>query len=70
MMPLFGQVSKLPYQIQLLVAVIKTSEAIFCLFCCRYVDSFIDIYHVGRGLISCHQRSSDLIKIRWRLHYG
>jgi hypothetical protein len=37
------------------VTAIQTSVVIFLLFCCRYLDSFIDIYHGVSSFISCHQ---------------
>jgi hypothetical protein len=46
MMSLFGQVRKLMYLIRLFVAGMKTSERLFLNICCRYLDSFIEMYHV------------------------
>ncbi len=37
------------------VAAIQTSVAIILLFCCRYLDSFIDMYHVLQHQTHCHQ---------------
>ena len=54
-MSLSGQVSQINAQNQRVVTAIQTSVAIFLLFCCRYLDSFIDIYHVVSSFISCHQ---------------
>ncbi len=64
MMSLFGQGRNLISQKLLFVAVIKTSGVLFLLFCCRYLDSFIDMYHVISGFISCHQLFLDLMEIR------
>ncbi len=55
MMSLLGQISKLLSQNQRVVFAIKTSAAVFLVFCCRYMDSFIDMYHVLGDLMFCHQ---------------
>lgn len=55
MMSLFGQVSKFKTQNQQIVSAIQTSLVIFLLSCCRYLDSFIDMYHVVGDLMQCHQ---------------
>jgi len=51
MMSLYGQVSKLTGQKQRVVFAIKTSIAVFLVFCCRYVDSFI----LKRAVKTCHR---------------
>lgn len=55
MMSLFGLVNQLSTQKPLVVTAIKTSIVLFLLFCCRYMDSFIDMYHVVGDLMPCHQ---------------
>ena len=64
MMSLFGQVSKLTMQNQRVVAAIQTSLAIFILFCCRYMDSFIDMYHVVDNLILAHQPALEWMALK------
>lgn len=46
MMSVFGQVRKLGYPTQRFVVGMKTSRAAFPPNCCRYSDSFIDMYQV------------------------
>jgi hypothetical protein len=62
-MSVFGQVRKLGSSKQSFDVGMKTSRTVFPSFCCRYSDSFIDMYHVGRG------RMMDRPKLltRWRL---
>lgn len=63
MMSLFGQVRKLGSPKQTFVAGIKTSRAAFLHFCCRYSDSFINMYHVVSDLMIAHQQALYLMVI-------
>jgi hypothetical protein len=67
MMSLFRQVRKLAPQKPLFVTGIKTSHAVFLHFCCRYSDSFIDIYHGVSDFIACRQQASDLMVMSRRV---
>lgn len=64
MMSLFGQVSNLTKQNERIVIAIQTSLAIFLLFCCRYLDSFIDMYHVMDNLILAHQPALEWMALK------
>jgi hypothetical protein len=63
MMSVFGQVRKLASPKQTFVAGMKTSRAAFWHFCCRYSDSFIDMYHVVSDLMIVHQQAFYLMVI-------
>jgi hypothetical protein len=63
MMPVFGQIRKLGCPTRTFVVGMKTSRAVFPSFCCRYSDTFIDMYHVGSG----RMRVSQKLLTRWRL---
>jgi hypothetical protein len=63
MMSIFGQVRKLDCPKQTFVVGIKTNRAAFPPICCRYSDSFIDIYHVVSDLMIARQP----VLTRWRL---
>lgn len=67
MMSVFGQVRKLAHQKQSFVTGIKTSRTIFLHFCCRYSDSFINMYHMVSDLIACRQHASALMVMSRRV---
>jgi hypothetical protein len=63
MMSVFGQVRKLAYLKRTFVAGMRTSRAAFWHFCCRYSDTFIDMYHGVSDLMINHQHAFYLMVI-------
>lgn len=63
-MSLFGLVGQFTASNKRVVIAIQTSVVIFLLFCCRYMDSFIDMYHVVGDLMLCHQPVLDWMAIK------
>lgn len=45
----------------------RTSQYLFNRFCCRYSDSFIDIYHGVSNLMIDHEQGFDLMVISRRV---